>query len=54
MKKKQYINPLTEVEQISLSGMLMESPTTPMPDPSQPGAPGRKMPVLGNDSVPVF
>lgn len=54
MKKKQYINPLTEVEQINLTGMLMESPALPVPPPGPSGAPLRKTPVLGNDSVQVF
>lgn len=53
MKKKIYNSPLIEVEQISLTGILMESPDTPTP-PIHPGAPGRKVPALGNDSVQVF
>ena len=35
--KKQYIIPLTEVEQINLTGMLMESPILP---PTPPGPAG--------------
>ena len=42
MKKKNYIFPLIEVEQISLTGMLMESPTLPTPPPGPSGAPLRR------------
>ena len=54
MEKKLYSSPLIEVEQISLTGMLMESPALPTPPQGPSGAPLRKTPVLGNDSVPVF
>lgn len=40
MEKKLYNSPLTEVEQINLTGMLMESPaipTTPTPPPGPAG-----------------
>ena len=52
MEKKIYMCPLIEVDQINLSGMLMESPVTPTPPPGP--APQRRAPVLGNDSVQVF
>lgn len=57
MEKKQYISPLTEVAKVKLTGVILTSPTDNWSmgsNPIHPGAPGRKMPVLGNDSVQVF
>lgn len=58
MNKKQYIFPLTEVEQINMStAVLTGSPTDEWSmggGPSHPGAPKHIAPVLRNDSVPVF
>lgn len=54
MEKKIYMNPLMEVEQIDLIGMLMVSPEVPTTPGGPAGAPLRKTPVLGNDSVQVF
>lgn len=44
MEKKVYMMPLTEVEEVNLSAaVLAGSPddSSPMPDPSHPGAPKR-------------
>lgn len=44
MEKKVYMMPLTEVEEVNLSAaLLIGSPddSSPMPDPSHPGAPKR-------------
>ncbi len=48
MKKKQYITPLMEVEQINLSKCLLEgSPIlTPPTPPIGPGAPMHRTPVF--------
>lgn len=59
MEKKIYMSPLTEVARINMSSAILTgSPTDSNwsmgSNPGHPGAPGRKMPVLGNDSVPVF
>ena len=45
MEKRLYNSPLVEVEQINLTGMLMESPVTPTkptPPPGPAGIPSRK------------
>lgn len=44
MEKKLYISPLTEVENVRFTGVILSSPTDeqPMPDPSHPGAPRRR------------
>jgi hypothetical protein len=45
MKKKLYNTPLIEVEQINLTGMLMESPviqSNPLPPSGPAGIPERK------------
>jgi hypothetical protein len=50
MEKKVYMMPLIEVEKINLSiAVLAGSPddSSPMPDPSHPGAPKRRV-------APVF
>lgn len=56
MEKKIYMSPLTEVAKMRMTGVILTSPTGDwsMDNPGHPGAPGRKVPTLGNDSVPVF
>lgn len=49
MEKKVYMMPLMEVEQINLTGMLMESPVTPIPTPP-PGPAG----IVSKHRTPVF
>lgn len=49
MEKKVYMMPLTEVEEVNLSAaLLIGSPddSSPMPNPSHPGAPKRRTPVF--------
>lgn len=58
MKKKIYMSPLIEVAKIIMSSaVLTGSPTGDWgmgTNPGHPGAPARKVPALGNDSVQVF
>ena len=54
MEKKIYISPLMEVEQIDVTGILMDSPALPTPPVGPSGAPRIQTPVLNGDSVPVF
>lgn len=55
MKKKIYINPLTEVA-IFGSDVIMQvfGPASMPGDPKKSSAPSLKAPALGNDSVQVF
>ena len=50
MKKRQYITPLMEVEQINLSKCLLDgspvTPPIPTPVPPHPGAPMHRTPVF--------
>ena len=57
MEKKLYNSPLTEVAKMTMTGVILTSPTGDWSmdnNPGHPGAPARKTPVLGNDSVRVF
>ena len=54
MKKKIYVSPVMEINNLLSMDVTMQHAFGPANNPEHVGAPQRHSPVLGNDSVQVF